>query len=77
MPTLRASMLEVLTPSETAMILDRTDRILALAPEQQVLVREMFGRMYNTQMTILIGIAAAQVFVTLLSWQRKAVVLKT
>lgn len=75
-PSLRTQLLEVLTPEQTARVLDRTDQILTLPLATQGLVRERFGNMYNMQMIILIGIAAAQLIVTVLQWQRKAIVLK-
>jgi hypothetical protein len=73
---LKANLLELLSPDEVALVLDRTATILTLPPDKQALVRRSFGSMYNTQMTILIGIAAAQVFITLLKWKREPLVLK-
>jgi len=75
-PTLRSDLLTILTPEQTALVMDRTERIFALPPDKQELVRHMFGKMYNTQMYILIGIAAAQVFMPLLMWKRKPLVLR-
>lgn len=74
--SLRAGLLGVVGLTETASILDRSDRIFKLPPDLQLRVREVFGYTYRTQVTILIGIAVAQVFVTALQWQRKAVILK-
>lgn len=76
LPSLRRDLLGVLSPQQTALILDRTEEILTLPPETQPLVRQMFGDMYNKQMVILIGISAAQVCMTLLQWQRKPIVFK-
>ncbi|KAH8885981.1 MFS general substrate transporter [Thozetella sp. PMI_491] len=75
LPSLRADMLQVINPEQTALILDRTEEILTLPPNLEALVRQMFGRMYNTQMTILIGIAAAQVFMTTIQVQKKVLYL--
>ncbi|KAI1108350.1 hypothetical protein F5Y14DRAFT_436673 [Nemania sp. NC0429] len=47
------------------MILDRTDRILSLPDNLQTSVRDVFGDTYKTQVSVLIGIAAAQVFCVL------------
>lgn len=74
--SLKADLLQLLSREEVAIILDRTDQILTLPPDKQAMVRRSFANMYNTQMTILIGIAAAQVLVTLLKWQREPLVLK-
>lgn len=74
--SLRAKLLDVLSPTQVAIILDRTDRIISLPHESQARVREIFGDIYNTQMYILIGIAAAQALGALLAWQKKAIVLK-
>ncbi|KAH8702536.1 major facilitator superfamily domain-containing protein [Talaromyces proteolyticus] len=73
---LRSHLLEFLSPEQTKLILDRTDQISTLPPEAQALVRQKLGSMYNTQMAILIGIAAAQVFATILQWRRKPIILK-
>ncbi|TGJ79408.1 hypothetical protein E0Z10_g9361 [Xylaria hypoxylon] len=59
-PTLRASLLHVIGAQQTALVLDRTNQISNLPLDLQVIVRERFASMYNTQMTILIGISAAQ-----------------
>lgn len=69
-------MLEILSPEQTERILERTGQILTLPSDKQVLVRQQFGRMYNMQMTILIGISAAQILMTLLQWQKKPIILK-
>lgn len=74
--SLRANLLRVLSYEQTLSILDRTETILTLPREDQALVREIFGDMYNKQMNILIGIAAAQVLVTILQWQRKPIIFK-
>jgi hypothetical protein len=71
MPALRTDLLQVLSPEQTTLLLDRTETIITLPPDQQVVVRELFGIAYNRQMNILIGIAAAQVLVSLLQWKRK------
>lgn len=70
-PVLKASLLELLSPDEVALVLDHTATTLTLSPDKQRLVSRSFGSMYNTQMTILISIAAAQVFMTLPKWKRE------
>lgn len=75
-PTLRSRLLEVLSLDQTDLVLDRTEMILALPSESQSVVRGLFGDTYNRQMTILIGIAAAQVLVACIQWQRNPIVFK-
>ncbi|KAJ3579323.1 hypothetical protein NPX13_g1242 [Xylaria arbuscula] len=75
-PTLRASLLQIIGAQQTALVLDRTNEISNLPSDLQVIVRERFASMYNTQMTILVGISAAQLIVSILQWQKKAIILK-
>lgn len=75
-PRLQTKLLHILGPAQAAIVLDRTEQILTLSPGNQARVRQAFGEMYNTQMYILIGIAAAQGLVALMAWQKAAIVLK-
>ncbi|KAI0120745.1 MFS general substrate transporter [Hypoxylon sp. NC0597] len=74
--SLRAHLMQIVSPIQVDLILDRTETIVNLPPETQALVRRAFGDMYNMQMTITIGIAAAQFLLVFLQWQRKAIILK-
>jgi len=71
------SELEIFLPIEQVeLLLQRTDVISTLPEAAQSQVREIFGRGYNLQMKIMIGMAAAQVPSTLLMWTKKPIMVK-
>ncbi|KAI1733353.1 MFS general substrate transporter [Xylaria scruposa] len=75
--SLRANLMRMLSPGQTSLILDRTDKILTLPADTQMVVRGYFGDMYNVQMIILIGISAAELIFVALQWQRETIIFKT
>jgi len=58
------------------LLLQTTDIISKLPEAAQSQVREGFGRWYNFQMKIMIGMAAAQLPSTLLMWTKKPIMVK-
>ena len=71
------SELEHFLPIEQVELLLQTTDIISKLPEAvQSQAREVFGRGYNLQMKIMIGMAAAQVPSTLLMWTKKPVMVK-
>jgi hypothetical protein len=70
---LRRDLLSVLTPSEVAMVLNRTDEIQYLPEDTQRQVRIFFGQSYQLQMLIVVGIAAANIPATFLLWKKNQV----
>lgn len=53
-PYLRSHLLGVVTPEVAATLLQRTDSISALAPEQMNAVRTIFGEGYNLQIKLVL-----------------------
>jgi hypothetical protein len=71
------SELEKFLPIEQVELLLQTTDIISKLPEAaQSQVREGFGRWYNFQMKIMIGMAAAQLPSTLLMWTKKPTMVK-
>jgi len=71
------SELEKFLPIEQVELLLQTTDIISKLPEAaQSQVREGFGRWYNFQMKIMIGMAAAQLPSTLLMWTKKPIMVK-
>ncbi|GAW24967.1 hypothetical protein ANO14919_145640 [Xylariales sp. No.14919] len=66
-----ANLRGVVPPSYLAMILERTETINLLSAESAKLARQVFGKGYNLQMDLGIGLAAAQLPATLLMWTWK------
>lgn len=62
-----------LSPDQVRTLLQSNAAILALSPDQQEMTRVVFGRGYNLQMKILIGLAAAQLPGSLVMWQKKQI----
>lgn len=50
------------------MLLQRTETMLLLAPDRLLQARELFGKAYNTQMYVGIGLAAAQIPILGMMW---------
>lgn len=73
-PSLRNHLEAIIGPTQTHLLLERTERLFLLPPEARALARRAFGESYNLQMTVLIGFAAATVPACILMWQRKAVI---
>jgi hypothetical protein len=71
------SELEKFLPIEQVELLLQTTDVISKLPEAaQSQVREVFGRGYNLQMKIMIGMAAAQLPSTLLMWTKKPIMVK-
>jgi hypothetical protein len=71
------SELEKFLPLEQVELLLQTTDVISKLPEAaQSQAREVFGRGYNLQMKIMIGMAAAQVPSTLLMWTKKPIMVK-
>jgi hypothetical protein len=71
------SELEKFLPIEKVELLLQTTDIISKLPEAaQSQVRGGFGRWYNFQMKIMIGMAAAQLPSTLLMWTKKPIMVK-
>jgi len=71
------SELEKFLPIEQVELLLQTTDVISKLPEAaQSQVREVFGRGYNFQMKIMIGMAAAQLPSTLLMWTKKPIMVK-
>ena len=71
------SELENFLPIEQVELLLQTTDVISKLPEAaQSQVREVFGRGYNLQMKIMIGMAAAQLPSTLLMWTKKPIMVK-
>lgn len=71
--TIRSDLLQVLSPSESEMILASTDTIRNLPVGLQSTVRSIFGEGYNRQMQVMIGFAVAQLPATALMWTKEPV----
>jgi hypothetical protein len=71
------SELENFLPIEQVELLLQTTDVISKLPEAaQSQVREVFGRGYNLQMMIMIGMVAAQLPSTLFMWTKKPIMLK-
>jgi hypothetical protein len=71
------SELEKFLPIEQVELLLQTTDVISKLPEAaKSQVREVFGRGYNLQMKIMIGMAAAQVPSTLLMWTKNPIMVK-
>jgi hypothetical protein len=71
------SELENFLPIEQVELLLQTTDVISKLPEAaQSQVREVFGRGYNLQMMIMIGMVAAQLPSTLFMWTKKPIVVK-
>lgn len=70
-----SSRLSAFLPEDQVVALLQTSAVVnSLSPEHQERVRAIFGRGYNIQMRILIGLAAAQLPSSALMWQKKQIV---
>jgi hypothetical protein len=73
---IRSELEKFLPIEQVALLLQTTDVISKLPEAAQSQVREVFGRGYNLQMKIMIGMAAAQLPSTLLMWTKKPIMVK-
>ena len=70
-----SSKLLAFLPEDQVVALLQTSAVVnSLPPELQESVRAIFGKAYNIQMRILIGLAAAQLPSSALMWQKKQIV---
>ena len=67
-PYIRSRLSEIVPPEVAASLLERTNLIAKLPPDELERVRKLFGEGYNLQIKVLVGFAAAKVPVTALMW---------
>lgn len=72
----RTQLKEILPLDQVELLLQTTDVISKLPEGAQEQVREIFGRGYNLQMKIMIGMGAANFPSTLLMWTKKPIMVK-
>ncbi|KAF2752776.1 MFS general substrate transporter [Pseudovirgaria hyperparasitica] len=75
-PYLSRNLQGILSTEEIKDFLDRPSTLYELAPQKQAALREISGKSYNLQITIMIGFSVATVLFSLLQWQRNAIVIK-
>ena len=69
----RSRLRAILSPSQINSLLQTTQAFTRLPAEVVEPTKTVFAEGYNLQMRIMVGFAGAQVFATLLMWQKKQV----
>lgn len=65
----------ILSPAQIAQVQSNSAVIKTFAPEIQEQIRSVFGKGYNLQMKILVGLAAGQLPSALFMWQKKQLII--
>lgn len=72
---LKSNLIDFLSPTEIATLLQTTQASAALPPALREVVTGVFASGYNLQIRIMIGFSAAQIPTTMLMWQKKHILL--
>ena len=67
-PFIRTKLTDIVSPEIATLLLEKTETIATLNPEDATAIKSLFGKSYNLQVRILIGFAVAKLPVTALMW---------